>query len=337
MNNKLIHKLDEVLREIEMLGREYRGEYNGAVDIEVLELAKSVQEAAFEKIRHIKEWKAQIETLKIAVSSIMAQDSNDETDEYSETLKHVNETDAEETKIGRYVRNKMNELSNRGYVFSDEVLATLLAPSTNDRFGFSNPLFRLFDETKDIREQRNIGDYNRYWKEIFTFGDKKLLMCSQWFEYSREAFDAFYTGLLNSETNIASTQVRHEEIPSDEYTDGKSNYVTHGYTKKEPISMTLFGKTEPIKFWNEVLIKVCEAVQLRKPYVVAKFDKMKVLNSGNRINFSYIESDIKFNRKRLSNGLYIEVNRSANDIVSVSEKILELCGYSANELVLEYK
>ena len=76
---------------------------------------------------------------------------------------------------------------------------------------------------------------------------------------------------------------------------------------------------------------------LKEPYIVARFDKEDELNSDRRINFSYKESDIKFNKKRLSNGLWIETNRSANDIVRVSKKILELCGYDENILEINYR
>lgn len=109
------------------------------------------------------------------------------------------------------------------------------------------------------------------------------------------------------------------------------------YTSKSPKSIKLFNKIYEIKYWNEVLVKVCEVMLLKEPYIVARFDKEDELNSDIRINFSYKESDIKFNKKRLSNGLWIETNRSANDIVRVSKKILELCGYDENILEINYK
>lgn len=109
------------------------------------------------------------------------------------------------------------------------------------------------------------------------------------------------------------------------------------YTFKSPKSIKLFNKIYEIKYWNEILVKVCEIMLLKEPYIVARFDKEDELNSDRRINFSYKESDIKFNKKRLSNGLWIETNRSANDIVRVSKKILELCGYDENILEINYR
>ncbi|MCK4260832.1 MAG: hypothetical protein KAX49_17780 [Halanaerobiales bacterium] len=108
-------------------------------------------------------------------------------------------------------------------------------------------------------------------------------------------------------------------------------------TCKELISIKLFDKVYSLRHWSEVLIKVCEITLLKKPYIVARFDKEAILNSNKHINFSYLESEIKFNKNRLSNGLWIETNRSATDIVKVSKKILQLCGFDEKDLIVNFE
>lgn len=58
----------------------------------------------------------------------------------------------------------------------------------------------------------------------------------------------------------------------------------------------------------------------RKPYIVARFDKEITLNRKEAINFSYKESEISGDKERLSNRLWIKLDRSASEIVQYTKK-----------------
>ncbi|GHV54741.1 hypothetical protein FACS1894216_15390 [Synergistales bacterium] len=102
-------------------------------------------------------------------------------------------------------------------------------------------------------------------------------------------------------------------------------------------AMVLLGKMYNVRDRNEMFVKVCEVMLLHKPYAVAAFDSDAELNSDKLRNFSYIETEIKAKPKRLSNGLWIETNRSSEDTLQVCKRILEKCGYPPERLSVEFK
>ncbi|MDR0197475.1 MAG: hypothetical protein LBI36_04575 [Oscillospiraceae bacterium] len=109
------------------------------------------------------------------------------------------------------------------------------------------------------------------------------------------------------------------------------------YTNRHPSGFTMFGKRTDVRDWQDMLVKICEILILKSPYVVAQFDKYQDLNPAKQMYFSYSETDIKLMGRRLSNGLWVEVSRTPDDIVMLCKKLLELCGYPRNELEIEFR
>ena len=105
--------------------------------------------------------------------------------------------------------------------------------------------------------------------------------------------------------------------------------------RTKPTKITLLGKEYPVRAWNELFIKVCEVMLLHKPYIVAALDKDMEFNTVHRTYFSYIQSDIAVNGKRLSNGLWVETNMNNQEIQSKSRRLLEKCGFSSDNLQIE--
>lgn len=94
-------------------------------------------------------------------------------------------------KIGKYVRTKIRELSDKRFNFSNEDLSDLLSKErTKQIFGIRLPFFKRIDinANLDVQRKDHTGNY-RYWKDVFYFNGQHFLMCSQWFEYNRERFD----------------------------------------------------------------------------------------------------------------------------------------------------
>lgn len=116
-----------------------------------------------------------------------------------------------------------------------------------------------------------------------------------------------------------------------------SNYDRSTYISKEPIKMELLGEIYPVKCWNDVLIVVCEIMLLRSPYVVSRFNKEITLNIRQTVNFSYVESDIKGCKKRLSNGLWIKTDRSPDEAFIDSKKILTICRFKEKDLIVHFE
>jgi len=136
---------------------------------------------------------------------------------------------------------------------------------------------------------------------------------------------------------IAEIPDQAEESVPDAESFGFAVADSGQYGDKQPSSFTLFGKRIEVRDWQEMLVKLCEVLILKSPYMVASFDKYQNLNSNGQICFSYNESDIRFMGRRLSNGLWIEINRTPDDTVALCRKLLELCGYSKSELAIEIR
>jgi len=108
------------------------------------------------------------------------------------------------------------------------------------------------------------------------------------------------------------------------------------YSNRTPESFMMFGRRVDVHNWSDMLVKVCEILILKSPYVVAQFDKYQDLNPLGICYFSYVQSDIKSIGRKLSNGLWVEINRTPDDTVMLCKKLLELCGYPRNELEIEF-
>ena len=109
----------------------------------------------------------------------------------------VNVSD-EQSKIGKYVRSTMRQLSNQGYIFSDEMMIKLTnKEQTKKIFGIGIPFFKeLVDDVDLSKQTKDFKNRNRYWKEVFAFNGKKFLITSQWFDYHRGRFDKWYNELI---------------------------------------------------------------------------------------------------------------------------------------------
>ena len=105
--------------------------------------------------------------------------------------------------------------------------------------------------------------------------------------------------------------------------------------KTKPTHITLLGKEYPVGAWNEMYIKVCEVMLLHSPYKIASLDKDAEFNTEQRTNFSYIRSDIKFNGKRLSNGLWVETKMDNQATLKKCHRLLEKCGFTPDALQVE--
>lgn len=105
------------------------------------------------------------------------------------------------------------------------------------------------------------------------------------------------------------------------------------FTFTDPIQMKLFDKIYDIKGnWRDVLIMVCEELINRNPDKVKDFDKNEAFKGRTRVYFSYDPNNLTNQNRKLSNGLYVELNMDNNDVVKRCRQALEQCGYNAEEI-----
>lgn len=104
--------------------------------------------------------------------------------------------------------------------------------------------------------------------------------------------------------------------------------------KLKPLKFEVFGVPYSVNYWKDLLVEFCEIMLKYKPEIVSNFDQNNELNTSVRINFSYNEVEIGYNRKQLSNKMWIETNRSSKNVKEVCYKILKLCGFNETDLVI---
>ena len=104
---------------------------------------------------------------------------------------------------------------------------------------------------------------------------------------------------------------------------------------KKPKTVTLLGNTIAVSTWRDVLIAVCETVYKLKPDVIMNLPKNERMNSTRRATFAYGKIGIKVSPVKLSCGIWVEANQSADATLRISHKLLSICGYDPQQLIIE--
>ncbi|GEM_PF-2736387 len=218
----------------------------------------------------------------------------------------------DEQPFDRYVWEKMHDLSSAGHLFSErEIIELQDAEWSQSKLNLPCSFFQKKREPE-----------HSYWMDSLSFNETDFYLCMLWNENKecersqRQLFDFWYN------------QVIDESIAGFSSVD---TFQPYG----KPFSLFLFGKKYHVCAWNDLYIKVCEVLLLHRPYVISALDHDEDFNTNRRTHFSYIQSEIKFRKKRLSNGLWIETNQNAAETLRKCRCLLEKCGYSPEELRVE--
>lgn len=108
---------------------------------------------------------------------------------------------SDERKIGKLVRDTMNELSSIGFSFSDEEYALFFSKDwSKSTLGIYYPFFRPFQQGIPIEDQikDHLGN-GRYYKQVFVFGDRQVLLTSEWYKESKPSFINWFNSLIEQQ------------------------------------------------------------------------------------------------------------------------------------------
>jgi hypothetical protein len=135
----------------------------------------------------------------------------------------------------------------------------------------------------------------------------------------------------------AAEAVAEEEKSSDDFFSEFSPFfedfalTDDSVNGKEIVSINLFGRDIKVKDWRE-FIHICgEELITKKPQVAITFFEFPELNSE-KVNFSFDEEAVGANPIELSNGQFLRSNLQNDEAVELAHKMLDLCGYSADDL-----
>lgn len=127
---------------------------------------------------------------------------------------------------------------------------------------------------------------------------------------------------VNAEDNFEENDDEFEEIRNFAFTN--------------PLQIKLFNKIYDVKGnWRDVLIMVCEELIRRQPDKVKEFDRNEIFRGRTRVYFSYDPAQLTRQHRKLSNGLYVELNMDNNDIVKRCRDAVEQCGYNPEDIMFK--
>lgn len=177
------------------------------------------------------------------------------------------------------------------------------------------------EKWNDILNKNEINDYDAIKEKINNSIDKARDI--KLFKDKISDFQDEFNSLIKEETEDSNNNVIDEFVDRD------------NFTFTDPMQIKLFDKTIDVnKSWRVVLTTVIEEMIKLKPDIVKHFDQNDVLKGRKKGYFSYNENDLRTPYK-LSNGLFVETNLSANFIAVLCRRIVSECGYDPK--LLKYK
>jgi predicted type IV restriction endonuclease len=90
-----------------------------------------------------------------------------------------------------------------------------------------------------------------------------------------------------------------------------------------PRSVSIEGKTFPVKSWREILLKTCEVTKARRP---SEFSKILTLKGNRSPWFSRKPGDLRDPVRIVGTDIFAEANQNANSLVLRSFSVLNLFG-----------
>ena len=113
--------------------------------------------------------------------------------------------------IGAHVRATMAELAEAALLTPEVVAELSSARYSKTRFNLGHPFLKRVAQPLDLLQQRHDSNgYARYWKQPLTIDGNHFLMCSQWFDWQRIAFDQWVRDLGYSSDQGQSSIFDHE-------------------------------------------------------------------------------------------------------------------------------
>jgi len=89
-----------------------------------------------------------------------------------------------------------------------------------------------------------------------------------------------------------------------------------------------------VRFWKDLLIRLCEILNTLHE---TEFDKILSLRGRKWQYFSRNENELLKPRKIAKTDIFVETNFSSNSIVKLCYDVLDIFGYSGNDLRIETK
>lgn len=219
--------------------------------------------------------------------------------------------------------------SKDGDQIVDEIVKQIIADFSNIKGSFSK-LSNYFNELRKDDEHLTLDES----EELSTYCFKKMKDIKVFESDVELLWDRFINMVQEEDLN----EVDKEEANYLDNTNYSSNNQSNinddlqSYSFTNPYKITLLNVDYEVRNWTDVLLSVCEALIKVYPEQVSVFDKNPLLRGRSRQYFSYEKGLLTDHAKELSNGLFVETNFSADDIVRHCKQILSICGLASSDI-----
>lgn len=185
------------------------------------------------------------------------------------------------------------------------------------------------------------GTLPKAWQKLITGPDKLLVdllaettekLCG--YKPNNNTVEQFLSKI--SETFVFQ---HNEKIKTFPRSRPKLNKMTtqlssKSYAGRTVVSFTLQGKVYPVRSWKEMLVTTCNIIAHNHG---KQFDNVLNLVGRKRPYFSKNPNELRRPEEIDNTGIYVETNRSADNIVDFTLQILALFGYKENEFSIELR
>ena len=215
----------------------------------------------------------------------------------------------------------------------------------------SNKIFRFMNRKKIGRMQSAINYYLAYIKEVQSSHEKNLKTVDKEAQKKckKDASIAVEQERSESVEQVVSTEScthnstvinSNNPFTLDEMRDDKLNVEfenEHNYSFTRPVSISYFGDIYEVKSWSSAYICIAKLLYEDYPQIF-----MEIADSGyekvGRIVVARQNQISQLTRPQsIAEGLFIETNRSAKDIVTYIKQLLDFCAVDYENVIITYR
>lgn len=168
-------------------------------------------------------------------------------------------------------------------------------------------------------------------KSKFVFLNCDIIDKKHWNEESIRARAERLSSKLLAELKLPE---EFKKVKKDDLNGRHSLDENVDFTSKKVKSFILLGESREVKSATDMLVSVCEFLNEIEPEKMLSFAKQNFVPENSRSYLFSLNQNLLRDGKEISNsGIYVETNRSFNDIVRIIKKLIDIFGLDYDDFV----
>ncbi len=113
----------------------------------------------------------------------------------TETTQEAIDSQSDESKIGKYVRESFSEIIASQKLTDDDIKNLMDGNWSKDTFRIGYPFLKKIQNDIPIKMQIKCGKYQRYWEKEFIIAGNSYLVCKEWYKTNRNNYVKWLNGI----------------------------------------------------------------------------------------------------------------------------------------------